>query len=119
MPGKQAPWKRAPHSFRPLLGKSNNLRNYSKCGAGAIGFVRWRTMQGIRWMITAHPDYHDLVAAARARSPSDAVSAYQEWLTDEMSARSEDARLFMTNWQNFFTESTRLFSNFGSNGRMR
>ena len=48
------------------------------------------------------------------RSPLDAVSAYQEWMTEEMDARSEDARHFMTNCQKFFTESTRLFSN----GRM-
>jgi hypothetical protein len=44
-----------------------------------------------------------------ARSPSDAVSAYQEWLTADMSERSEVARQFMTNWQNFIAESTRLF----------
>jgi hypothetical protein len=45
-----------------------------------------------------------------ARSPSDAVSAYQEWLTEEMAARSEDARLFMTSCQKFITESTRSLS---------
>ena len=52
-----------------------------------------------------------------ARSPSDAMSAYQEWLTEEMKARTEDTRQFMTNCQNFITEGTRLFSNGGSNGR--
>jgi hypothetical protein len=52
-----------------------------------------------------------------ARSPSDAMSAYQEWLTQEMKARTEDTRQFMTNCQNFITEGTRLFSNGGSNGR--
>jgi hypothetical protein len=49
-----------------------------------------------------------------ARSPSDAVSAYQEWLTADMSERSEVARQLMANWQNFIAESTRLFSNDGS-----
>jgi hypothetical protein len=52
-----------------------------------------------------------------ARSPSDAVSAYQEWLTADMSERSEVARQFMINWQSFITESARLFAN-GANGRM-
>jgi hypothetical protein len=51
-----------------------------------------------------------------SRSPSDAVSAYQVWLQKEMSARSEDARQFMANYQKFFTEGTRLFSNGWSNG---
>jgi hypothetical protein len=45
-----------------------------------------------------------------ARSPSDAISAYQEWLAKEMDARSEDARLFMTSCQKFITESTRSLS---------
>jgi hypothetical protein len=45
------------------------------------------------------------------RSPLDAVSAYQEWMTEEMDARSEAARHFMANCQRFFTESTRLLSN--------
>ena len=49
-----------------------------------------------------------------AHSPSDALSAYQEWLTDEMNARTEDARQFMASCQGFITEGTRLFSN----GRM-
>jgi hypothetical protein len=45
-----------------------------------------------------------------ARSPTDAVSAYQEWLTADVSERSEVARQFMADWQKFFAESTRLFS---------
>jgi len=45
-----------------------------------------------------------------ARSPSDAVSAYQEWLTADVSERSEVARQFMADWQKFFTASARLFS---------
>jgi len=52
------------------------------------------------------------------RSPLDAVSAYQEWMTEEMDARSEAARHFMANCQKFFTESTRLLSNGQSNGWM-
>jgi hypothetical protein len=51
-----------------------------------------------------------------ARSPSDAVSAYQEWLTADMSERSEVARQWMANCQKFFTESTRILSNGGRTG---
>jgi Phasin protein len=46
-----------------------------------------------------------------ARSLPDVVSAYQEWLSEEMNARSEDARQLMTNSQKFITASTRIFSN--------
>ena len=46
-----------------------------------------------------------------ARSLPDVVSAYQEWLSEEMNARSEDARQFMSNSQKFITASTRFFSN--------
>jgi hypothetical protein len=53
-----------------------------------------------------------------ARSPSDALLACQEWLTEEIKARTEDTCQFMTNCQRFMTEGTRLFSNGGSNGRM-
>jgi len=52
------------------------------------------------------------------RSPYDALSACQEWLTEEMNARNEDARQFMTNCQKFMTEGTKLFSNGRSNGRI-
>ena len=46
-----------------------------------------------------------------AHSLPDVVSAYQEWLSAEMNACSEDARQIMTNSQKFMTTSTRLFSN--------
>ena len=46
-----------------------------------------------------------------ARSVPDAIAAYQEWLSEEMSARSEDARRLMSNGQKFMDTSTRLLSN--------
>jgi hypothetical protein len=46
-----------------------------------------------------------------AHSVTDAVAAYQEWLGEEMSARSEDARRFMSNSQSFMTTSSKAFSN--------
>jgi hypothetical protein len=53
-----------------------------------------------------------------ARSPADTLSAYQEWVTEEMNARTEDTRQFMTNCQRFIAEGTRFLSRGGSNGRM-
>ena len=46
-----------------------------------------------------------------AHSVTDAVAAYQEWLSEEMTARSEDARRFMSNSQSFMSTSSRAFSN--------
>jgi hypothetical protein len=46
-----------------------------------------------------------------AHSLPDVVSAYQEWLSKQMNACSEDVRQFMTNSQKFMATSTRLFSN--------
>jgi negative regulator of replication initiation len=46
-----------------------------------------------------------------AHSVSDAVAAYQEWLSEEMSARSEDARRFMSNSQSFMSTGSKAFSN--------
>ena len=46
-----------------------------------------------------------------AHSVPDAVAAYQEWLSEEMGARAEDARLLMSNGQKFMDASSRLLSN--------
>ena len=46
-----------------------------------------------------------------ARSVPDAVAAYQEWLSEEMGARAEDARRLMSNGQKLVDTSTRLLSN--------
>jgi hypothetical protein len=45
-----------------------------------------------------------------SHSIPDAIAAYQEWLSEEMNARSEDARRFMANSQKFMTTSARTFS---------
>jgi hypothetical protein len=44
-------------------------------------------------------------------SISDAVAAYQEWLSEEMNARSEDARMFMSKTQTFMTNGSKAFTN--------
>jgi sugar-specific transcriptional regulator TrmB len=46
-----------------------------------------------------------------ARSLPDAAAAYQEWMSEEMNARSEDARRFMDNSQKFMNTSTKFLSN--------
>ena len=46
-----------------------------------------------------------------AHSVPDALAAYQEWLSEGMSTRAENARRLMTNSQKFMDTSTRLFSN--------
>jgi hypothetical protein len=53
-----------------------------------------------------------------ARSPADALLACQEWLTEEMRARTEDTRQYMATCQRFIAEGTRVFSNSGLNGRL-
>ena len=45
-----------------------------------------------------------------AHSVPDAVAAYQEWLSEEMSARAEDARLLMSNGQKLMDASSRFLS---------
>lgn len=45
-----------------------------------------------------------------AHSVPDAITAYQEWLSDEMGARAEDARLLMSNGQKFMDTSSRLMT---------
>ena len=46
-----------------------------------------------------------------AHSVPDALAAYQEWLSEEMSARAEDARWLMSNGQKFISTGSRLMSN--------
>lgn len=46
-----------------------------------------------------------------AHSVPDALTAYQEWLSEGLSARAENACRLMTNSQKFMDTSTRLLSN--------
>ncbi len=45
-----------------------------------------------------------------ARSVPDAIAAYQEWLSAEISTGAEDARRLMSNGQKFMDSSSRLLS---------
>src|ERR1051325_11324044 len=46
-----------------------------------------------------------------SQSISDVVAAYQEWLSEEMTARSEEAPRFMRHTQKFSTSGSKAFSN--------
>jgi hypothetical protein len=46
-----------------------------------------------------------------AHSVPGLIAAYQEWLSEEMAARSEDAHRLMSNGQKFMDNSTRFLSN--------
>ncbi len=46
-----------------------------------------------------------------AHSVPDAIAAYQEWLSEEVGARAEDARWLMSNGQKFMDTSARVLSN--------
>ena len=54
-----------------------------------------------------------------AHSVPDAITAYQEWLSEEMNARTEDARLLMSNGQKIIDASSRLLSDSWTSGSMR
>jgi hypothetical protein len=45
-----------------------------------------------------------------AHSVPDAVAVYQEWLSEEVGARAEDARLLMSSGQKFMDASSRFLS---------
>ena len=53
-----------------------------------------------------------------AHSVPDAITAYQEWLSDEMNARAEDARLLLSNGQKIINASSRLLSSSWTSGSM-
>jgi hypothetical protein len=54
-----------------------------------------------------------------AHSVPDAITAYQEWLSEEMNARAEDARLLMSNGQKIINASSRLLSDSWTSASMR
>ena len=53
-----------------------------------------------------------------AHSVPDAITAYQEWLSEEMNARAEDARLLMSNGQKFMDATSRFLSSGWTNANM-
>jgi hypothetical protein len=83
----------------------------------------FNTLQEMRrdWMARATAEVELSLKLSKkltdAHSVPDAITAYQEWLNDEMmSARTEDARLLMSNGQKFMDTSSRLLANAWTSG---
>ena len=74
------------------------------------------------WMVRANAEVELGLKLSKkltaAHSVPDALAAYQEWLSEEMSARAEDARLLMSNGQKLMDASSRLLSNSWTSGSM-
>jgi hypothetical protein len=75
---------------------------------------------GTEWMARARSEVELGLKLSKnlsaAHSVPDAITAYQEWLTEEMGARAEDARLLMSNGQKFIDTSSRLLANAWTSG---
>jgi len=84
--------------------------------AGQAGSEFFNTLQEMSrdWMMRANAEVELGLKLSKkltdAHSVPDAVAAYQEWLSEEMGARAEDARLFMSSGQKFMDASSRLLS---------
>ena len=74
------------------------------------------------WMVRANAEVELGLKLSKkltaAHSVPDALAAYQEWLSEEMSARAEDARLLMSNGQKIMDASSRLLSTSWTRGSM-
>ena len=74
---------------------------------GPAGSEFFNTLREMRrdWMARATAEVEISLKLSKkltdAHSVPDAVAAYQEWLNEEMGARTEDARLLMSNGQKF------------------
>jgi hypothetical protein len=84
--------------------------------ANPLGSELFNTLQEMNrdWMARATAEVELNLKLSRkltaAHSVPDAVAAYQEWLKDEMGARTEDARLLMSSGQKFMAASSRFLS---------
>jgi hypothetical protein len=83
---------------------------------GPTGSEFFNALQEIRreWMARATAEVELSLKLSKkltdAHTVPDAVAAYQEWLNDEMGARSEDARLLMSSGQKFMDTASRFLS---------
>ena len=84
----------------------------------------FNTLQEMRrdWMARATAEIELSLKLSKkleaADSVPDALSAYQEWLNEEMGARAEDARLLMSNGQKFMDTTSRFLSSSWTNASM-
>src|SRR5215468_10166147 len=84
--------------------------------ANPAGSEFLNTLQEMRrdWMARATAEIELSLKLSKkleaADSVPDALTAYQEWLNEEMGARAEDARLLMSNGQKFTDATSRFLS---------
>ena len=82
----------------------------------SAGSEFFNTLQEMRrdWMARATAEVELSLKLSKkltaADSVPDALAAYQEWLNEEMGARTEDARLLMSNGQKFTDATSRVLS---------
>lgn len=89
---------------------------HSSRSASPLGAEFFNTLQEMSrdWMARATAEVELNLKLSKkltaAHSVPDAVAAYQEWLSEEVGARAEDARLLMSNGQKFVDASSRFLS---------
>ncbi len=110
------------HSPSPAGSKSaraDSKDTASKAGSASFQvqseFFNALQEMGLDWMsrATAEIDLELKLSKklSAARSVPDAVMAYQEWLSEEIGARAEDARWLVSNGQKLVDTSARFLSN--------
>jgi hypothetical protein len=95
------------------MAKEETRSDQSTSPAGSEFF---NTLQEMRrdWMARATAEVEISLKLSKkltdAHSVPDALAAYQEWLNEEMGARTEDARLLMSSGQKFTDATSRFLS---------
>jgi hypothetical protein len=95
------------------MAKEETRSDQSTSPAGSEFF---NTLQEMRrdWMARATAEFEISLKLSKkltdAHSVPDALAAYQEWLNEEMGARTEDARLLMSSGQKFTDATSRFLS---------
>jgi hypothetical protein len=102
-----------PHKGAKIMPREEIRSNRSTSPAGSEFFDTLQEMSR-DWMARATAEVELGLKLSKkltvAHSVPDAVAAYQEWLSEEMGARAEDARLLMSNGQKFVDASSKLLS---------
>jgi len=90
------------------------IRSERSASQAGSEFVNALEEMSREWMTRARAEVELSLKLSKkltdAHSVPDAVAAYQEWLSEEMGACAEDARLLMSNGQKFMDASSRLLS---------
>ncbi len=106
-----------PSSSKPSRGDFRETENKTRNAAFQVQSEAFNALQEMsrEWMECAKTEVElGLKLSTKltaARSVPDAIAAYQEWLNEEIGARTEDARRLMSNGQRFVDTSTRFLSN--------